>query len=603
MKSHKRQAGEINKEAENPFLVTSDESDKQNKKLVLHLPPRFVKRPKYFQLETIEDNVADEGYGGILNAIVGTGSGEKEEKEEAGEGEGEGGEEHVKSGGHMEKVESVEVVKSAEHDEVVDEDETDGQTTSLEPSRSPKEVTSVTIDHSKSADQPLDQSGPLRHSTSIEHAMPAKSVPHFTHTATPPSPSSSASSFAPSSLDSDSDPDVPESVKDEIVLLLKSFPGLSFNYKLIDKIGEGTFSSVYKAQDLRREKRSSYGKKRTSYPIVALKRIYVTSSPQRIYNELQLLHSLAGCPNVAPLVDAIRFEDQVIAVLPYYKHADFRDFYRDLPLCGIRTYMRELLEALSFVHDKKIIHRDIKPTNFLYNPFTRRGVLVDFGLAEKEAEPDPTACVCVNGGLSTEEIPPLNSFPTRGYLKDDHRPGRRANRAGTRGFRAPEVLFKCANQSRKVDVWSAGVMLLTLLARRFPFFNSSDDIDALTELTTIFGLGPMKECAQLHGLGFECNLPRIENSHSIGAIIFVAVMLDAKEEDTFAEDSPAWELLNAIDMKGKPKDSKLGREYGEALEVLEACLRLNYRERVSADEALEFDFFRKHTGEEEIILD
>lgn len=33
------------------------------------------------------------------------------------------------------------------------------------------------------------------------------------------------------------------------------------------------------------------------------------------------------------------------------------------------------------------------------------------------------------------------------YLKHDQRPAKRANRAGTRGFRAPEVLFKCQSQT------------------------------------------------------------------------------------------------------------------------------------------------------------
>ena len=412
------------------------------------------------------------------------------------------------------------------------------------------------------------------------------------------------------SEDTSEEDDVPEQVRIEMTLVAKSFPGLSQKYKLMDKIGEGTFSSVYKAldlQDLTKKSFANFGwmsqmEYKRKHPLVALKLIYVTSSPQRILNELQLLHNLIGCPNVAPLVDALRYEDQVIAVLPYYKHADFRDFYRDLPLSGIRIYMRELLEALSFVHEKKIIHRDIKPTNFLYDPFTRRGVLVDFGLAEKESSSDPNACPCVRGGLATEEIPPENILPTTGYLKDDSRPGRRANRAGTRGFRAPEVLFKCPNQTTKIDIWSAGVMLLTLLARRFPFFNSSDDIDALTELTTIFGRDAMKECAKLHGLGFECNLPRVEYAHSLGSIIYVAVLLDAREGDTFADDSPAWELLSALDKKGKPAETPLGKEYAEALALLQACLMLDYKKRVTADEALQLDFFTRHTTDTDEVL-
>lgn len=57
---------------------------------------------------------------------------------------------------------------------------------------------------------------------------------------------------------------------------------------------------------------------------VAIKKIYVTSSPSRIQNELELLYDLRGCKSVCPLITAFRHQDQVIAVLPYYRHWDFR---------------------------------------------------------------------------------------------------------------------------------------------------------------------------------------------------------------------------------------------------------------------------------------
>jgi hypothetical protein len=57
---------------------------------------------------------------------------------------------------------------------------------------------------------------------------------------------------------------------------------------------------------------------------VALKRIYVTSSPQRIYNELEILAQLRQARCTAYLISAIRHEDQVIAIMPYEKHQDFR---------------------------------------------------------------------------------------------------------------------------------------------------------------------------------------------------------------------------------------------------------------------------------------
>lgn len=115
---------------------------------------------------------------------------------------------------------------------------------------------------------------------------------------------------------------------------------------------------------------------------VALKKIYVTSSPLRIQNELELLHDLRGCRSVCPLITAFRHLDQVVAVLPFFPHSDFRIQYRTFMVADMRHYFRSLFTALQSVHKHGILHRDIKPTNFLYNPEIREGVLVDFGLAE-----------------------------------------------------------------------------------------------------------------------------------------------------------------------------------------------------------------------------
>lgn len=149
-----------------------------------------------------------------------------------------------------------------------------------------------------------------------------------------------------------------------------------------------------------------------------------------------------------------------------------------------------------------------------------------------------------------------------GYPERDTRPPSKANRAGTRGFRAPEVLFKCATQTGgkststacvykpltalvvfywhalvcihppyisictlgrhvivhicalslsrllaviAIDVWSAGIILLFFLSKKFPLFQAGDDIEALMEIATIIGKAKMEKVATLHSEYFAVN--------------------------------------------------------------------------------------------------
>lgn len=359
----------------------------------------------------------------------------------------------------------------------------------------------------------------------------------------------------------------------------------------------GTFSTVYKAEDLEynkydnswdldeREDRKWSSPARRRRPsrrphYVAIKKIYVTSSPIRIYNELELLYDLRDSDSVCPLITAFRHTDQVVAVLPYFQHHDFRDYYRDMKISEMRLYFRSLLTALRSVHAKKIIHRDVKPTNFLYNPAQSRGVLVDFGLAEREGT-DWHQCTChlpdedrrYRVSHSVYAQTQQSGHIAASYPKNDNRNSRRANRAGTRGFRAPEVLLKCTQQTCSLDMWSVGVILLTMLSRRFPFFHSADDIDALLEITTIVGRKKMRETSLLHGQVFETNVPSYsENGHTLEKIIL-------------------WCTGRTGD-KTQPK-KELEDEEKEAVQFLYRLLECNPAKRITADEALRHPFIAK----------
>jgi len=64
------------------------------------------------------------------------------------------------------------------------------------------------------------------------------------------------------------------------------------------------------------------------------------------------------------------------------------------------------------------------------------------------------------------------------------------------------VLFKYPAQTISIDVWSIGVIFLTLLTRQYPFFNSPDDLEAIVEVACIFGTKAMTAAASLYSKAF-----------------------------------------------------------------------------------------------------
>ncbi|KAG4305204.1 hypothetical protein PORY_001374 [Pneumocystis oryctolagi] len=399
----------------------------------------------------------------------------------------------------------------------------------------------------------------------------------------------------------------------EIKALLSSVPELEKQYHILKLIGYGTFSCVFKAIDLRYHEydNSSWENglntlryctrlsvQQTHY--VAIKQVYVTQSTHRVMKELKILEKLKGKKSVICAITAFRHQDQIIIVLPYIMHADFREFYLSYTLKDVSIYIKELFCALSSIHELSIIHRDIKPANFCWNPFSKKGSLVDFGLAQWEKEFD-TSCTCnkkylINSSFFDKEniessmlLEPNNAYikkdlsffdkeniessmllePNNAYIKKDLRPSKKSERGGTRGFRAPEVLFRCKSQRCAIDVWSAGIILLIFFIKRFPLFQSDNDINALVELTHIFGRIEMKKCARLHDCSFHDNIPSIPDSRI-----------------------PWWQLIKIFSINDNYSIFDGEDEYvvNFALDFLEKCLMLNPSERIQSKEALEHPF-------------
>ncbi|MFQ5932609.1 MAG: serine/threonine protein kinase, partial [Nitrospiraceae bacterium] len=145
-------------------------------------------------------------------------------------------------------------------------------------------------------------------------------------------------------------------------------------YRLLEEIGKGGMSTVYKARDLDQKQDA------------ALKVLtpYVAQEPKfraRFDQEIRLLKELEH-KNIVPILNYGEEEGVTYIVMPYYDGGTLQDRLEQegLGLDEIGPILADVTAALEHAHLKGIIHRDIKPSNILLSK-NGRASLSDFGFA------------------------------------------------------------------------------------------------------------------------------------------------------------------------------------------------------------------------------
>ncbi|KAI8988199.1 kinase-like domain-containing protein [Mycotypha africana] len=266
--------------------------------------------------------------------------------------------------------------------------------------------------------------------------------------------------------------------------VLPQYPGLE-RFEMIEKIGEGAFSFVFKARDKltgkevavkvvrRRDLDASDAGKNHLHP--NMKKKTKATERENILKEVQIMRNI-NHNNIVRLIQFSESDDYYFLVLElchggelFHRIVKLTYFSEDLA----RHVIVQVAEGIRYLHEEcGVVHRDIKPENILFEPIPiikRDHVVNPFNDEDKEDEGEFIEGVG-GGGIGIVKIA---DFGLSKVIWDNST----LTPCGTVGYTAPEIV-RDQKYSKSVDMWAIGCVLYTILCGFPPFYDES--IRALT---------------------------------------------------------------------------------------------------------------------------
>lgn len=303
--------------------------------------------------------------------------------------------------------------------------------------------------------------------------------------------------------------------------------------------GRGMFSSVVKCVDMETQKE------------VAIKIIRINdmmrSTGEREYS---FFKKFRGAPNIVQVQGTFLHQNHLCLVFEWL-HGSLKSCIHSTSrhdISKVQDFAQQMFQGLKLIHEKGLVHADLKPENILVDSARKTIRISDFGSMHHVTEASP-ACYLVS-----------------------------------RFYRAPEIILGCLSYAQPIDVWSVGCILYECFTGDV-MFNGRTNNDMIKLIMEYRGNFPKRLLNQ--GVFTKTHFSECLTQFRWTNLQGMTQVIKNYTQRRSVYSS----LVSSVRPSGKVCSEREQTLIRRLSNLIERCLTIDPKKRISAKEALEHSFF------------